>query len=64
LSVVDELADARPLLVRPREAHAAECITRQRTDCDKAGQFKFTKSTFTGNSTVLINESGNFEVVF
>jgi hypothetical protein len=31
---------------------------------DKAGQFKFTKSTFTGNTTVLINESGNFEVVF
>jgi hypothetical protein len=31
---------------------------------DIPGQFKFSKSTFANDGTVLINESGNFEVVF
>jgi hypothetical protein len=31
---------------------------------DKPGQFKFSKSTFTNDTTVLNNESSNFEVIF
>ncbi len=31
---------------------------------DKPGQFKFSKSTFTDDATVLNNESSNFEVIF
>ncbi len=31
---------------------------------DKPGQFKFSKSTFSNDTTVLNNESSNFEVIF
>lgn len=31
---------------------------------DKPGRFKFSKSTFTNDTTVLNNESSNFEVIF
>ncbi len=45
-------------------SQAAVKVESDKAPSDIPGQFKFAKSTFSGNATVLIDESSNFEVIF
>jgi hypothetical protein len=45
-------------------SQAAVKVESDKEPGDIPGQFKFTKTTFSGNATVLDNESSNFEVIF
>jgi hypothetical protein len=45
-------------------SQAAVKVESDKAPSDIPSQFKFAKSTFSGNATVLIDESSNFEVIF
>jgi hypothetical protein len=45
------------------QSEAAILVESDKSPSDPAGKFSFTKGTATGNGTVLINESNNFEVI-
>jgi hypothetical protein len=46
------------------QTEAAIKVESDKKPADKEGTFDFTDGTFSGDATVLINESSNFEVVF
>ena len=46
------------------QTEAAIKVESDKSPSDKSGKFTFASGSATGNGTVLINESNNFEVVF